>query len=68
MPEGLPSSGSPPLLRRPFGRPPISLTLVGLVMLLTAAATGATLGALAWRETHAGSRARRHTRWRKPRV
>ena len=56
MPEGLPRSGSPPLARRAFGRPPISLALVGLVMLLTAA-TGATLGALAWREKHAGSRA-----------
>jgi hypothetical protein len=56
MPEGLPRSGSPPLARRPFGRPPISVALVGLVMLLTAA-TGATLGALAWREKHAGSRA-----------
>ena len=56
MPEGLPRNGSPPLARRAFGRPPISLALVGLVMLLTAA-TGATLGALAWREKHAGSRA-----------
>ena len=56
MPEGLPRSGFPPLARRAFGRPPISLALVGLVMLLTAA-TGATLGALAWREKHAGSRA-----------
>ena len=56
MPEGSPRSGSPPRARRAFGRPPISLALVGLVMLLTAA-TGATLGALAWREKHAGSRA-----------
>ncbi len=56
MPEGLPRSGSTPLARRAFGRPPISLALVGLVMLLTAA-TGATLGAVAWREKHAGSRA-----------
>ena len=56
MPEGSPSNGSPPTTRRGFGRPPISLALVGLVMLLTAA-TGATLGALAWREKHAGSRA-----------
>jgi class 3 adenylate cyclase len=37
-------------------RPPISVALVGLVTLLTAA-TGLTLGALAWREKLAGSRA-----------
>src|SRR5262245_56723467 len=37
-------------------RPPISLALVGLVTLITAA-TGATLGILAWREKHVGSRA-----------
>src|SRR5262245_54076964 len=56
MPEGSPLSGSPFPARRAFGRPPISLALVGLVTLLTAA-TGATLGALAWREKHASSRA-----------
>ncbi|HEY7138918.1 MAG TPA: adenylate/guanylate cyclase domain-containing protein [Methylomirabilota bacterium] len=56
MPEGSPSSGSPGLPRRAFSRPPISLALIGLVTLLTLA-TGATLGALAWREKHAGSRA-----------
>ena len=55
MPEGSPRSGSPSLARRAFDRPPISLALVGLIMLLTAA-TGATPGALAWREKHAGSR------------
>jgi class 3 adenylate cyclase len=54
MPEGSPLSGSP-LARRAFRRPPISLALVGLVTLLTLA-TGATLGALAWREKHTGSR------------
>src|SRR5262245_4149876 len=37
-------------------RPPISIALVGLVTLLTAV-TGATLGALAWREKLAGSHA-----------
>jgi adenylate cyclase len=56
MPGGLPLSGSAPPERRAFRRPPISLALVGLVTLLTAA-TGATLGALAWHEKHAGSRA-----------
>jgi adenylate cyclase len=55
MPAGSPLSGSP-VARRAFGRPPISVALVGLVTLLTAA-TGATLGALAWREKHTGSRA-----------
>ena len=53
---GVPPSGSRPPARGVFSRPPISLALVGLVTLLTAA-TGATLGALAWREKHAGSRA-----------
>ena len=56
MPEGSPPSGSRPPARGIFSRPPISLALVGLVTLLTAG-TGATLGALAWREKHAGSRA-----------
>ena len=56
MPEGSPPSGSWPPARGIFSRPPISLALVGLVTLLTAG-TGATLGALAWREKHAGSRA-----------
>ena len=56
MPEGSRPSDSRPAARGVFSRPPISLALVGLVTLLTAA-TGATLGALAWREKHAGSRA-----------
>src|SRR5262245_46707528 len=56
MPEGSPLSASAPQTRQAFRRPPISLALVGLVTLLTAA-TGATLGALAWHEKHAGSRA-----------
>jgi class 3 adenylate cyclase len=42
--------------RRPGRRPPISIALIGLVTLLTAG-TGATLGALAWREKLSGSRA-----------
>jgi hypothetical protein len=42
--------------RRAGSRPPISIALVGLVTLLTAG-TGATLGALAWREKLTGSRA-----------
>jgi class 3 adenylate cyclase len=42
--------------RRAGARPPISIALVGLVTLLTAG-TGATLGALAWREKLTGSRA-----------
>jgi class 3 adenylate cyclase len=42
--------------RRVRIRPPISIALVGLVTLLTAV-TGATLGALAWREKLTGSRA-----------
>jgi class 3 adenylate cyclase len=49
-------NAAPPTARRSGRRPPISLALIGLVALLTAA-TGATLGALAWREKHAGSRA-----------
>ena len=56
MPEGPPLSGSPPRARRVLGRPPFSLALIGLVTLLTAV-TGATLGALAWREKLTGSRA-----------
>jgi class 3 adenylate cyclase len=56
MPEGSPPSDSRPAARGVFNRPPITLALVGLVTLLTAA-TGATLGAVAWREKHAGSRA-----------
>src|SRR5262249_50535072 len=55
MPVGSPLSGSPSAPRR-FNRPPISVALVGLVTFLTVA-TGATLGALAWREKHAASRA-----------
>ena len=49
-------NAAPPAARRSGRRPPISLALIGLVALLTAA-TGATLGALAWREKHASSRA-----------
>jgi class 3 adenylate cyclase len=49
-------NAAPLAARRSGRRPPISLALVGLVTLLTAA-TGVTLGALAWREKHAGSRA-----------
>ena len=56
MPDGSRPSDSRLAARGVFKRPPISLALVGLVTLLTAA-TGATLGALAWREKHAGSRA-----------
>jgi class 3 adenylate cyclase len=56
MPERPPPKGPSFPARRTLGRPPISLALVGLVTLLTAA-TGATLGALAWREKHTGSRA-----------
>ena len=56
MPEGSSRSGPKLFARRTFSRPPISLALVSLVTLLTAG-TGATLGALAWREKHAGSRA-----------
>ena len=55
MPEGSRPSDSPLAGRGVFNRPPISLALVGLVTLLTAA-TGATLGALAWREKHTGYR------------
>jgi ABC-type dipeptide/oligopeptide/nickel transport system permease component len=66
MPAGSPLSGSP-VARRAFSRPPISVALVGLVTLLTAA-TGATLGALAWREKHTGSRALLDTPWRRPRA
>ena len=49
-------NATPPAAGRSGRRPPISLALIGLVALLTAA-TGATLGALAWREKHASSRA-----------
>ena len=49
-------TGSSPSSRPPRSRPPISIALIGLVTLLTAG-TGATLGALAWREKLAGSRA-----------
>jgi len=56
MPQGAAINGSPPDRRRAFDRPPISLALIGLVTLLTAG-TGLMLGALAWREKHAGSRA-----------
>jgi class 3 adenylate cyclase len=45
-----------PAERRVRRRPPISIALIGLVTLLTAG-TGATLGALAWREKLTGSRA-----------
>jgi len=48
-------TGSSPSSRPPRSRPPISIALIGLVTLLTAG-TGATLGALAWREKLAGSR------------
>jgi class 3 adenylate cyclase len=48
-------TGSSPSTRPPRTRPPISIALIGLVTLLTAG-TGATLGALAWREKLAGSR------------
>jgi adenylate cyclase len=56
MPQGAAINGSPPSRRHAFHRPPISLALVGLVTLLTAG-TGLMLGALAWREKLAGSRA-----------
>ncbi len=56
MPEGPSLSRSSPRARRALGRPPFSLALIGLVTLLTAV-TGATLGALAWREKLTGSRA-----------
>jgi hypothetical protein len=56
MAQGAPINGSPPSTRRAFSRPPISLALIGLVTLLTAG-TGLMLGALAWREKYAGSRA-----------
>ena len=56
MPQGAAINGSPPRGRRGLSRPPISLALIGLVTLLTAG-TGLMLGALAWREKHAGSRA-----------
>jgi class 3 adenylate cyclase len=56
MPPGAAINGSPPSTRRAFSRPPISLALIGLVTLLTAG-TGVMLGAVAWREKHAGSRA-----------
>src|SRR5262249_17730311 len=56
MPQGAAINGSPPSTRHAFSRPPISLALIGLVTLLTAG-TGMMLGALAWREKHAGSRA-----------
>jgi class 3 adenylate cyclase len=56
MPQGAAINGSPPRGRRGLTRPPISLALIGLVTLLTAG-TGLMLGALAWREKHAGSRA-----------
>ena len=56
MPPGTAINGSPPRTRRGFTRPPISLALIGLVTLLTAG-TGVMLGALAWREKHADSRA-----------
>ena len=49
-------TGSSAPTRRMRTRPPISLALIGLVTLLTAG-TGAMLGAVAWREKLAGSRA-----------
>ena len=49
-------TGPPPPSRPPRPRPPISIALIGLVTLLTAG-TGAMLGAVAWREKLAGSRA-----------
>jgi adenylate cyclase len=55
MAPGAAINGSPPSPRRGFNRPPISIALISLVTLLTGG-TGVMLGALAWREKHAGSR------------